>query len=96
MMYEIAASKKYDESVVIEAGKSFKDNISFDFNDRYNYKLRIRGEVNIPYSRATSTTSSSTATTVSARQTATSSLWPRTHYWKVLRSIHATSVSWRV
>lgn len=53
MAYKIVASKKYEESVIVEAGKIFKDNIAFNFDNRYNYKLRIRGEVNIPYQNRT-------------------------------------------
>ncbi len=49
MLYQIAYSKKYNKKETLNPGESFTENILFDVNERFNYKLRVRGGVGINY-----------------------------------------------
>lgn len=49
MLYQIAYSKKYDKKESLQPGESFRENIAFETNERFNYKLRVRGGVGINY-----------------------------------------------
>lgn len=49
MLYQIAFSKKFQSLQTLEIGKAFSQEIKFDLDKRYNYKLRVRGQVGVPY-----------------------------------------------
>ena len=49
MVYDIGCAYKPKECIVLKSGESFKHKFYSELDDRYNYKLRIRGEVAIPY-----------------------------------------------
>lgn len=49
MLYQIISSKKYDNLKTIKIGESITENLKTELDSRYNYKLRIRGQVGVPY-----------------------------------------------
>lgn len=53
MTYDKVFSKKFNNPLILNIGKTLKENVFFEFNPEYSYKLRIRGEVNIPYEHRT-------------------------------------------
>ncbi len=53
MLYQIAYSKKYDNLHTIKIGETVTETIKADLDPRYNYKLRVRGQVAVPYVRRT-------------------------------------------
>lgn len=52
-MYDIVYSKKYDKPIILKPGERLEDNLSFCHDLRYSYKLRVRGDVNVPYQHRT-------------------------------------------
>jgi len=53
MVYGIAFSKKLSDVYTLNKGETFAFNIDGEFEERYNYKLRLIGEVGIPFSDRT-------------------------------------------
>ena len=53
MSYEKVYEKKFNIPAILGAGERLKEKIDFNFNPRFSYKLRVRGEVNIPYETRT-------------------------------------------
>lgn len=53
MIYEKVFAKEFTDPIILGIGETLKENITFNPNPRYAYKLRIRGEVNIPYEHRT-------------------------------------------
>ena len=52
-MYDVISSKKFDTPIILKPSESLKENLTFARDLRYSYKLRVRGEVNIPYQHRT-------------------------------------------
>ena len=53
MSYEKVYEKQFNAPIILGMGETLKEKIDFNFNPRFSYKLRIRGEVNIPYETRT-------------------------------------------
>lgn len=51
--YEKVFAKEFNNPIILEMGETLKENIDFKANPRYTYKLRVRGEANIPYEHRT-------------------------------------------
>lgn len=53
MLYQIAYKKEYEQKQTIKVGESFTEKIKWQPDSRYNYKIRVRGQVGVPYVRRT-------------------------------------------
>ncbi len=49
MLYNIIKSKKYDKLIKIRPGEKFVEKLKGPFDERYLYKVRLKGELGIPY-----------------------------------------------
>lgn len=56
MPYKKILTKEYNKPIILGSGETLKENIRSELDSRYSYKLRIRGEVNIPYHHRTEST----------------------------------------
>ena len=55
MLYQIAYKKSYEDVQVITPGQTYTEKVDVQLDKRYNYKLRLRGGVGIPYTHRTET-----------------------------------------
>lgn len=53
MLYGKEHTKIYDEKRVLGVGQTLTETVNQKLDDRYNYKVRLRGEVGIPYEHRT-------------------------------------------
>lgn len=49
MVYDLVLNKEYSQVQKIGVGKTYVENLSFSPDKRYNYKLRLKGEVALPF-----------------------------------------------
>ena len=53
MPYKKILTKEFNKPFILGIGETLNQEIKFDPNPRFSYKLRIRGEVDIPYETRT-------------------------------------------
>ena len=53
MPYKKILAKEFNKPYILGIGDTLRHKINFEINPRFSYKLRIRGEVNIPYETRT-------------------------------------------